>query len=451
MKEIERRSAARSLNITTTIELRQALLQLMDQGSRIDANKGGRYWYPLSIATYGVDEVLAAVDSLCSFRTTMWSKTAEFERRFAARGEVKEAVMVNSGSSADLLIAFAAVDPNCRLLTPGDEVLVPSVTWPTQIWSLLMAGLRVRFVDTDPRTLNMDLADLERKIGPRTRALSLVHLMGNPNDMDEVTRIRERYDLVLFEDCCEALGASFRGRPVGTFGVASAFSFFFSHHITTMEGGMICTADEALSDVFRLLRAHGWSRNTKYSKAVSFSGLDERYMFRNWGFNVRPTEIQAAFGLEQLERLPEFAAMRASNVAHALERFRPLTQFMSLMRVHAEAEASWFALPVMLSADCPFARDDLVAHLEASGVETRPIVAGNLARQPVCELFPDLQGMDLPGADAVHDRGFYVGLYPVDMAAMIDQLTSLITDFAESPSKAGAGLATRTAPRSGPP
>lgn len=431
MKEIEQRSSARALNITTALDLRSALQDLMEQGSRIDANKGGRYWYPLSIATYGVDEVIAAVDSLCSFRTTMWSKTAEFERRFAAVAGSSEAIMVNSGSSADLLIAFAAVNPGCDLLSPGDEVLVPSVTWPTQIWSLMMAGLRVSFVDTDPKTLNMDLDDLQSKIGPRTRGLSLVHLMGNPNDMDRVLGLRDEHGLVLVEDCCEALGATFRGRPVGTFGVASAYSFFFSHHITTMEGGMICTNSEELSDTFRLLRAHGWARNTKYTRASPLTGLDERYVFRNWGFNVRPTEIQAAFGLEQLERLPEFSKTRASNVTYALDRLGRFRTFMRPMQVHPSGTAAWFALPFVLEADCPFTRDELVAHLEVSGVETRPIVAGNLARQPVCDLFTDLQRTALPGADAVHERGFYLGLYPVDMTAIIDRLTDIVATFVE--------------------
>ena len=214
-----------------------------------------------------------------------------------------EAIMVNSGSSADLLIAFALVNPQTKYLNPGDEILVPSVTWPTQLWSLMMAGLKIRFVDTDPYTLNMDLNDLENKIGPNTRAISLVHLMGNPCDMDRVRAICQKHNLILIEDCCEALGAEFKGKSVGTFGLAGSFSFFFSHHITTMEGGMIICRDQSLSDLFRLLRAHGWGRNAKYIKPQSQNGLDPRYMFLNWGFNVRPTELQASFGLEQLQKV----------------------------------------------------------------------------------------------------------------------------------------------------
>lgn len=337
--------------------------------------------------------------------------------------------MVNSGSSADLLIAFALTNPRSGLLKRGDEILVPSVTWPTQIWSAMMAGLKVRFVDTNPRTLNVDLDDLRNKIGPNTRAISLVHLMGNPNPMDDVLALCKEHDLLLVEDCCEALGARYRGRNVGTFGEAAAFSFFFSHHITTMEGGMITTQSQSLSDLFRLFRAHGWARNAKYTAPRADPGIDPRYVFINWGFNVRPTELQAGFGIEQLKRLPQFNASRAANADHFAENLRRHSKLMRLMEVEPNVECSWFALPVILDERCPFTRQQLCAYLESEGVETRPIVAGNLARQPVCDIFPELREADLPGADAVHDRGFYLGLYPVDSAPQIDRLAGVIDAF----------------------
>lgn len=326
------------MNLADTAQLRGPLQALIDSGSRINPNKPEKYWYPLSVATYDVEEVLAAVDSLCSFRTTMWEKTAEFERAFAATQGSAEAVMVNSGSSADLLIAFALVNPEAALLSPGDEILVPAVTWPTQLWSVMMAGLRPVLVDVDPLTLNVDIGDLESKLTSRTRAMSLVHLMGNPCDMDNVKRICRERDLVLVEDCCEALGARFDGRLVGTFGIASSFSFFFSHHITTMEGGMVCCQDPSLSDLFRLLRAHGWARNTKYTDVDPGESLDPRYTFLNWGFNVRPTEPQAAFGLEQLKRLPTFHKTRQANAEHFRRSIERHEYLFRLMRVDPRAE-----------------------------------------------------------------------------------------------------------------
>ncbi|MCP3940427.1 MAG: DegT/DnrJ/EryC1/StrS family aminotransferase [Desulfobacteraceae bacterium] len=417
------------MNLKNTYKLREPIQALLQEASEINNNKPQKYWYPLSMVSYDIEEVLAAVDSLCSFQTTMREKTIEFERQFAKINACSEAIMVNSGSSADLLIAFALVNPQTKLLSPGDEILVPSVTWPTQLWSAMMAGLKIRFVDTDPNTLNMDLNDLEAKIGPKTRAISLVHLMGNPCDMDRVLAICQKYNLILIEDCCEALGAKFKGKPVGSFGIAGSFSFFFSHHITTMEGGMIICQDQLLSDQFRLLRAHGWARNAKYLKPEPMEGLDPRYMFLNWGFNVRPTELQAGFGLEQLRRLPAFNEQRLQNVAHFQKYLDRHSAIMRLMEVLPEAECSWFALPIILTQECPFTKDAFLTYLEEQGVETRPIVAGNLTRQPVCQLYPELQEPNLPGADLVHERGFYIGVHPFEAIKNLDRLSEIFEEF----------------------
>lgn len=420
-------------NLEFTESLRQPLQALMNVASRINSNKPQRYWYPLSLATYDVEEVLAAVDSLCSFRTTMWEKTARFEEQFAHLCGVPEAIMVNSGSSADLLVAFALTNRTTRLLEPGDEILVPSVTWPTQLWSAMMAGLKVRLVDTDPSTLNMDLDDLEAKVGPRTRAISLVHLMGNPCDMDRVQALCQKHGLVLVEDCCEALGARFGGQPVGGFGLAGTYSFFFSHHITTMEGGAVVCRDRELSDVFRLLRAHGWARNSRYTVPPDVEGLDPRYMFLNWGFNVRPTELQAGFGLVQLTRVASYHEQRVRNATFVLEQLRQYGGLLHSMSVHPKADCSWFALPLVLSKDCPFQRQQLLDHMERNGVETRPVVTGNIARQPVCAMFPGLVEANLPGADVVHERGFYIGVHPLassDLGRLVETFDEFLRTYA---------------------
>ena len=408
-------------------ELRPQIDSLLDQGDRINANLGGKYWYPLSVATYGTDEVLQALNSLCSFRTTMWNRTLEFEATFGERFG-GEAVMVNSGSSADLLIAFSIHELSGGPLASGDEVLAPAVTWPTQLWSLLMAGFSVRLVDVDPATLNVNLDDLERKITPKTQAISLVHLMGNPVDMDRVTDICRRHNLLLIEDCCESLGATWNGQEVGTFGVGGSFSFFFSHHMTTMEGGMILTRDADLAERYRLLRAHGWSRNLR-NPLPEVTDLDPRYTFVSWGFNVRPTELQAGFGLVQLDRFDGFQHFRKANATRFLDRMAVHADRLSMMRVAPEADCSWFALPFLVNEDAGFTRDELASYLEANGVETRPVVAGNLARHPAAAKFPLLTVEPLPGADRVHDFGMYLGLHPVDSTESIDRLCNLIDEF----------------------
>jgi CDP-6-deoxy-D-xylo-4-hexulose-3-dehydrase len=402
---------------------------LLEAHSRINEAKPVKYWYPLSMASYGVEEILEALDSMCSFRTSMWEKTAEFERSFAKYQNCSDAVMVNSGSSADLLLSFLLTGPPSPKLERGDEILIPAVTWPTQVWSPMMAGLKVRLVDIDPDTLNISLGDLEWKITPSSRAIFLVHLLGNPCDMGGILELARTHNLIVIEDCCEALGSEWNGVKVGNFGLGAAFSFFFSHHITTMEGGMITTNDPDLADRLRILRAHGWLRNVDPSRCpVSDDETDARYSFVNWGFNLRPTELQAGFGLQQLAKLPEFTERRG-KLASRFFSYIDGSRFLSRPAVSASGRPIWMALPVLLKECAPFRRHDITAYLERSGVETRPIVAGNLTRQPAARLFEGLRAGSYPGADVVHDRGFYVGLSPFVEDAAMDRLIDCLDAF----------------------
>ena len=219
------------MNISNAEKLRGVIDILLENESRINEAKPIRYWYPLSLASYGTDEIIEALDSMCSFRTSMAEKTLHFERQFAKWQDSADAIMVNSGSSADLLLCLLMTNSLSPLLQPGDEIIIPVVTWPTQVWSAMMAGLKVKFVDADRNTLNVDIEDLERSISPETRAIFLVHLMGNPCDMDRIGALAKKHNLYILEDCCEAMGASWDGCKVGNFGVGASYSFFFSHHI----------------------------------------------------------------------------------------------------------------------------------------------------------------------------------------------------------------------------
>jgi CDP-6-deoxy-D-xylo-4-hexulose-3-dehydrase len=359
----------------------------------------------------------------------MAHKTTAFESAFSQYQGCNNATMVNSGSSADLLMCYLLTNPLNPLLKPGDEILVPSVTWPTQIWSPMMAGLKVVLVDTDPATLNMDLADMARKITAKTRAVFLVHLMANPCDMNAVRELADKHKLIILEDCCEALGSEFAGEKVGNFGLCGSFSFFFSHHICTMEGGMISTNNPEVRDWLRMLRAHGWTRNLDDgSKLLAGFDVDSRYAFVNWGFNVRPTEAQAGFGLEQLKKLPAFNAQRdtlAGMFFEAVKRWPGL----STPTVHPESKPAWFSLPMMIADDATFNRKSLTAYLESHGVETRPMVAGNIARHPVSRVFPELAVNHLPGADRVHKQGFYIGLTPMTSTGEMGRLIELFDKF----------------------
>jgi CDP-6-deoxy-D-xylo-4-hexulose-3-dehydrase len=391
-----------------------------------------RYWYPLSVPTYGREEIVEALHSMCTFQTSMSEKTRQFEREFAAYLGCADAVMVNSGSSADLLLCFMLTDHLRPRLKPGDEILAPVVTWPTQLWSALMAGLKIRIVDAEPATMNIDVDDLEAKIGPNTRAIFLAHLMGAPCNMDRILDIARKHNLLIIEDCCEALGAEWSGKKVGTFGCGGSFSFFFSHHITTMEGGMIACPDDETADQLRILRAHGWTRNIRNVAQYELPpDIDPRYAFVNWGFNVRPTEVQAAFGLHQLRKLEHFNKAR-NGVAERFFGFLDQSPFLSRPRFHPQAAPAWFCLPVIVARDAPFTREDLTRYLENQGVETRSIVAGNLARQPAAKLLGSFTAGAFPGADVIHDRGFYMGLPPAEDDTQIDRLIRLLDQFLQA-------------------
>lgn len=413
------------MNNANTHKLRGAVELLLENSSRINEAKPQKYWHPLSQATYDIDEIMEALDSLCSFRTTMWEKTQAFETSFAQWQGRKHAIMVNSGSSADLLMCFGLTDPTNRRLKPGDEILVPVVTWPTQIWSPMMAGLKVKLVDVNPNTLNVQHEALYKAVTEKTKAIFLAHLMGLPCDMAYIAGIAREHDLIVIEDCCEALGSIYDNHKVGNFGLAASFSFFFAHHMTTMEGGMIVTDDDYLARQLRIMRAHGWLRNVEaLPQELAGYDVDPRYAFVNWGFNIRPTELQAAFGIHQLNRLNEWNARRNRMASLFYAGVQLRNPHIVAPNYSATAWPSWFALPMLVDQKAPFSRQDLTNYLERAGVETRPIVTGNVARHPVGKLFPEFSAQ-FPGADEVHRRGFYIGLSPLTTDENLERLIDL--------------------------
>jgi CDP-6-deoxy-D-xylo-4-hexulose-3-dehydrase len=304
-----------------------------------------------------------------------------------------------------------------------NEILIPAVTWPTQIWSPMIAGFNVKLVDVDPNTLNIDYNDLLKKITDNTRAIFIVHLMGNPCNMDTILNISKQYNIEIIEDCCEALGAEFNNVKVGNFGLGGTTSFFFSHHITTMEGGMIMCQSKKVADRIRVLRAHGWTRNVKYN---IIGDIDPRYAFVNWGFNLRPTELQAGFGLKQLERFPIFSVKR-NQLANMFYNWINSTEWLSKPIIEKNSNPSWLGLPIMIKDDAPFSAKQITKYLENEGIETRPIVTGNVARHPAAKKF-NLVG-NFPGADKVHNNGFYIGLSPMQTIKNMVRLIECFNKF----------------------
>ncbi|KQR38840.1 DegT/DnrJ/EryC1/StrS family aminotransferase [Microbacterium sp. Leaf159] len=371
--------------------------------------------YPLATTTWDDAEYAAIRRVTDSGRFTMGPLVKEFEAGFAAHFGASYGVMVNSGSSANLIaVAAAVLDPRIDL-NRGDEVLVPAVSWPTTYYPLTQYGLRPRFVDIDLDTLNVDLDLLEEAIGPRTKAVFAVNLLGNPNDFTRLRQICERHGLLLMEDNCESLGAVSDGINAGTAGLMGTFSSFFSHHIATMEGGVILTDDEQIYQEMLSLRSHGWTRDLPDQNHVhdkTGNAWDDLFRFVLPGYNVRPLEMEGALGLEQLKKIPALVAGRRENAAYFAERFAGI----SSVRLQKETgESSWFGFSLVLEGALAGRRADLVAAFAEASIESRPIVAGNFTRNPVMAHLDAIVPDALPAADKVHEDGLFVGNhhYPV--------------------------------------
>jgi len=373
------------------------------------------YRFPLMSHAFDVRDIIAATDALLSGRLTSARRVRDFEQRFAQLVGAPYAVMLNSGSSANLLAVAASCNPaRSDRLKPGDEVLVPAVCWSTSVAPLLQFGLVPVLADVDPTTMNLSIADARRRVTKRTRALLAVHVLGNSCPLDDLLELISEHGLLLIEDTCESLSSRAEGKSLGTFGRFGTYSFYYSHHITSGEGGMIVCRDETDYELLKCLRARGWSRELADRARVDEANpeIDSRFMFVNAGFNLRPMEVQAAIALQQLERLPAMNEGRTSNRARLLEALRSHPSWndqLSFPAAPPGTDPVWFGFAAFL--DPGRDRTAFLRSLDAQGVENRPIVSGNFARQPVLRLFGvDADPMSFPGAEEVHHRGFLIGL-----------------------------------------
>lgn len=388
---------------------------------------------PLSVPLYGAEEVSGALATMLDQNVTMGARVREFEREFATLVGSRHAVMVNSGSSANLLAL--AVLSNASLsgaLRPGDEIIVPAVTWATTISPILQYGCVPVFVDIDPHTLNLRPEDLASALSSRTRAIMPVHLLGNPVDMQPLMDFAHEHGLWVVEDTCESLGSSIGDQMVGSFGDCGTYSFYFSHHITTIEGGMLVTSDDRVADLARSMRAHGWTRDMTNREEIQAANpwIDPRFLFVNVGYNLRPMELQAAFGLVQLSRLDSFNEARRANAEYLLAAMSGLAGRLEFVTEQQGARSTWFGFTVMTrDGDV---RRSLSAHLEARGIATRPIVAGNLAIQPAFRDNPHRIVGHLAGATQVGERGLFIGNHPNLSRAQLDHIVAAFTSFFEA-------------------
>ena len=399
--------------------------------------------FPLAMNPFGEEEILAMTEVLLSGRLTLGSEVERAEKRFADMVGVPFAVMVNSGSSANLL-AIAAIANKLRPIhcEPGDQVLVPAVCWSTSVFPLLQNGLCPVFVDADPRTFNITVAELERKLTPRVKAVMAVHVLGNSTDMRLLMDFVTRHRLMLVEDTCESLGsfcltgAGSDRRMLGTFGDFGTFSFYFSHHITSGEGGMIVCRTEDDYNLLRCLRAHGWTRHLTNRPSVeeAHPDIDSRFLFVNVGYNVRPLEVQGAMLSVQIDKLPQFNACRRDNLKRIREvmlRDERFLRFMSLMEASPGVDPAWFGVGALLNRPYAHQRREFLTYLEKNGIENRPIISGNFIRQPCIAAFCERERPEnYPGAEAIHTRGFFFGIHQLALdQAVIEKLVAIIFAF----------------------
>jgi len=380
--------------------------------------------YPLSDSTWDENQIRSIESVVKSGMFTMGKKVQIFEFQFAEYFGAKFAVMVNSGSSANL-ISIASLFYSNRL-TRGDEVIVPAVSWPTMYYPLHQFGLKIKFVDIDINTLNIDYSKIESAISQKTKALFVVNLLGNPNDFNKLTEICINKNLILIEDNCESLGAKYNNNYTGTFGIMGTFSTFFSHHICTMEGGIILTNEEDIYHYLLSLRAHGWTRNIPLNSKLHEKSSDKFYEYFNFilpGYNLRPLEIEAAAGICQINKISKIVSNRRANAKYFLEK---ISNFSCMATVTENGESSWFGFPIILQNSLMEKRDIIVKKLISEGIEVRPIVCGNFTRNKVINYMDYEIVGDLQNSNYIHDNGFFIGNHSVLIYDKIDMFFNLI-------------------------
>jgi CDP-4-dehydro-6-deoxyglucose reductase, E1 len=403
---------------------------------------------PYAGRVFDDEEMVAAVDAVLDFWLTLGPQGEAFERELAAYVGTRHAVLVNSGSSANL-VAFATLTSSQldRPLQPGDEVITVAAGFPTTVAPIIQYGCTPVFLDVSLETANVLVERLEDAFSPRTRAVMIAHTLGNPYDLDAVADFVRRHDLYLIEDNCDALGSTYRGRKTGTFGDLATQSFYPPHHLTMGEGGAVLTGSGRLKRIAESFRDWGrdcWcpsGKDNTCGKRFGWDlgdlphGYDHKYVYSHLGYNLKPLDVQAAIGRKQLLKLDGFVAARRSNHARLCQALKPYEEFLHLPQATPGSEPSWFGLLVTVRDGAPFARAELVAHLEERQVQTRQLFGGNLLRQPAFKGIPHRVVGGLTNTDKIMRDGFFIGVYPGLTPAMLDYMEDVMADYFTNLSK----------------
>ncbi len=374
--------------------------------------------YPLLSNAFNKKDIDLGIKVLKSKYITMSKYTTKFEKDFARKMNAKFALMVNSGSSANLLAVSAAMNPlRKKRLKPGSEVLIPAVCWSTSLWPLIQNNLKPVFVDVNSEDFNISIDDLKKKISKKTKAIMCIHILGTSSNMNEILNIAKRNNLEVIEDTCESLGAKYNKRFLGNFGNFGTFSFYYSHQITSGEGGMIICKKKEDYEILKMLRSHGWSRDTSYHKKLTskYKNLDKRFMFVNSGYNLRPTDIQAAIASNQFKRLKTFMKNRNENRNKIIDRLKKNKNWKNqfhFVPIKNKVTPSWFGFPLIINKNYSKKKKLFLEFLTSKKIENRPILSGNFLNQPASKLYNFKQkSAEFPNAQNIENLGFFIGLH----------------------------------------
>jgi len=427
-------------------ELRNRILKLVTKYA--EAAHGpkefipGQSNVPVSGRVFDASDLRHLVAASLDFWLTIGRFNDAFESRLASLVGAKHALTVNSGSSANLLAISALTSPDLKkdALRPGDEVITVAAGFPTTVNPIIQNGLMPVFVDVDIPTYGISVAEVKKAITPKTKAIVAAHTLGNPFDLDGICRIAKDNDLFLIEDCCDALGSTFRGKEAGAFGDISTFSFYPAHHITTGEGGAVVTDDRTMARIIESMRDWGrdchcpTGKDNTCGRRFSMQlgdlpyGYDHKYIYSNLGYNLRMTDMQAAIGLAQTGHLDKFTRIRKSNYRYLREGLVGLEDKMILPEATPNSDPSWFGFPITLKDGCGIGRNELLRKLDQKKIGSRLLFGGNLLRQPYFKGLPHRTVVKLRNTDIIMNDTFWIGVYPGLTEEMLDYMIAVLTE-----------------------
>ena len=368
-----------------------------------------KFVHPLHNNAFTNDDIIKGTEVLLSQKITMSDITSEFEYEFARYMGSKYALMVNSGSSANLLSSFALINPKKKnRLLKGDKFILPAICWSTSLWPLVQCGLKPIFLDVNKDNFCLDEKLIDNKLQKEIKAILTIHILGNSSNIKKISEIAKKKNIYLIEDTCEALGSKYENKYLGTFGDFGTYSFYYSHQITSGEGGMIVCNSRENYEIIHSLRSHGWDRGIKSSNKK------KQFNFINSGFNVRPLDLTAAIGINQFKRLNKMMEIRSKNrslIINKLKNSKKWKNQFDFFLPNKKIKPSWFGLPILTNNLNKYKKDKFLNYLNKNGVETRPILSGNFVNQPSAKLYGfDKQKSKFKNSQEIEDRGFFIGL-----------------------------------------